>query len=179
MASKKKPTMVAKKTKPAFFTWLRSGLRSLSRKHPPIFEALAEAKKPYVGDNPRQRFCYTCALCGSDFPAKGVAVDHRVECGTLTCWDDVAPFMQRLFCEKSGLDILCHTCHDAKTFASKYDVTMEEAFLQKKVIALIKEKTAKQLLAYLKQHGYDGLLVSNAEKRKKLVELILRGELRE
>lgn len=159
-----------------FFTWLRSGLRSMSRRYPPIYEALAAAKEPYVGDNVRQKFAYRCAACDGVFPAKMVAVDHRVDCGSLTSWQDVVGFMERLFCKKEGLDILCHSCHDCKTYQTKYNVTREEAVLQKATIALIKEKTPKQLLAYLKENGYGGASVSNSEKRKQLVYEILKGE---
>lgn len=175
--------MATKKTKPNLFTFLRSGLRSLSRKHAPIYEALAEAKTTYKGKptdadyNPRQRFAYRCAMCHSEFPAKGVAIDHREDCGKLASWDDVAGFMQRLFCEKDGLDVLCHTCHDAKTMATKQNITMEEAFLRKRVLAVIKDKSSAQLLAYLKKHKYDGVAVSNAKKREAAVYEILKGEM--
>jgi hypothetical protein len=174
--------MAAKKPKANLFTFLRSGLRSLSRKHAPIYEALADAKTAYKGKptdadyNPRQRFAYRCAMCHSEFPAKGVAIDHRVDCGRLANWDDVAGFMQRLFCDKSGLDVLCHTCHDAKTMATKQNITMEEAFLRKKVLAVIKDKSPEKLLAYLKTKGYYGASVSNKEKREAAVYEILKGE---
>ena len=174
--------MTTKKPKPNLFTFLRSGLRSLSRKHAPIYEALADAKTTYKGKpsdadyNPRQRFAYHCAMCHAEFPAKGVAIDHRTDCGKLSGWEDVAGFMQRLFCDKSGLDVLCHTCHDAKTMATKQNITMEEAFLRKRVLAVIKDKSPEKLLAYLKTKGYYGALVSNKEKREAAVYEILKGE---
>lgn len=178
MASKKK---VKKKAAPfddkKFFTWLRSGLRSMSRRYPPIFEALAAAKEAYKGDNVRQKFCYRCACCNGLFSAKEVSVDHRVDCGSLQSWKDVQSFMERLFCKKEGLDVLCNSCHDIKTYSTKYGVSLEEAALQKSVINLIKSKTPKQLLAFLQEYGYNGCNVSNSVKRKALVETILRGEL--
>lgn len=162
-----------KKVKPNFFVWLRSQLRSVSRKHPPIYEALAEAKRPYKGDNARQKFVYCCALCGSDFPAKQVSVDHRVDCGSLLGWDDVQGFMERLFCEKSGLDVLCDSCHSQKTYSSRYDVTMEEAKHCLDVIAFMKQPKEK-VLAYLGSKGHDGASVSNEAKRKALVSELLK-----
>lgn len=174
--------MATKKPKPNLFTFLRSGLRSLSRKHAPIYEALADAKTTYKGKptdadyNPRQRFAYRCAVCHSEFPAKGVAIDHRVDCGKLASWDDVAGFMQRLFCDKEGLDVLCHPCHDAKTLCSKQGITMEEAFLRKRVLSKIKENSPEKLLAYLKKNGYDGCVVSNKAKREAAIYEILKGE---
>lgn len=174
--------MAAKKPKPNLFTFLRSGLRSLSRKHAPIYEALADAKTTYKGKptdadyNPRQRFAYRCAMCHSEFPAKGVAIDHRVDCGRLAGWEDVSGFMQRLFCDKGGLDVLCHPCHDAKTMATKQNITMEEAFLRKRVLSKIKENSPEKLLAFLSKHNYNGAAVSNAKKREAAVYEILKGE---
>ena len=160
------------KKKLEFFTWLRSGLRSISRKHAPIYEALAAAKRPYVGDNPRQKVCYECAKCFKTYAAKEVAVDHRIDCGTLKCWDDVKTFMERLFCSKEGLDVLCHTCHDAKTLAAKKGVSFEEAKLLKEVIAIIKENNVDDIVDFCYSYGYFDC--SNAAKRKDNVEAILK-----
>lgn len=164
-----------KKVKPNFFIWLRSGLRGMSRKHQPIYEALADAKRPYKGSNVRQKFVYRCALCGGDFPAKEVSVDHRIDCGSLLGWEDVQGFMERLFCEKSGLDVLCDSCHSCKTYSSRYNVTMEEAKHCLDVIAFMKQPK-EEVLAYLAGHGYNGSAVSNEQKRKALVSELLKGE---
>jgi hypothetical protein len=174
MASKKSVDDTKK-----FFTWLRSGLRNLSRRHAPIYEALAASKQKYCvkptedGYNSRQKFSYKCAKCHGLFSAKEVAVDHRVDCGSLLSWDDVAGFMERLFCKKEQLDVLCHTCHDLKTAMTRYGWTEEQAIFQKKLIAFMKQPTDK-VLAFLSTHGYNGTSVSNAAKRKALVEQILK-----
>ena len=49
---------MATKKKPDLFVWLRSGLRRLSRRYPPIYEALAAAEVPYVGENKRKKWLY-------------------------------------------------------------------------------------------------------------------------
>ena len=51
-----------------------------------------------------------------------------------------------------------------------------EAILRKRVIKLIKDLSAKELLAYLHCRGYNGVAVSNAAKREKHVYEILQGE---
>lgn len=179
MAGRKKPAKASKKKpKPNFFVWLRSGLRSLSRKHQPIYEALADAKRPYKGSNARQKFVYCCALCGGDFPAKEVSVDHREECGSLLGWDDIQGFMERLFCEKQGLDVLCDSCHSCKTYSSRYDVTMEEARYCLDVIAFMKQPK-EEVVAFLAENGYNGSAVSNEAKRKALVSVLLKEKLNE
>lgn len=177
----KRPTKKPKPTKKPpfdekkFFTWLRSGLRNMSRRFPSIYEALADAKEPYVGENPRQRFAYRCAACDGLFAAKGVAVDHRIDCGSLASWQDVQGFIQRLFCTKEGLDILCHTCHDAKTYSAKHNVSLEEAKVAKAVLAFLKDNTTKKVVAYLNQMDYND--TSNLDKRRKALTEIYTKEL--
>lgn len=156
-----------------FFTWLRSALRSASRRYPPIYEALAAAKRPYTGNNPRQKVCYECAACGTLASTKEVAVDHRVDCGKLTSWDDVQGFMERLFCGKEGLDVLCHECHDRKTYMTKHNVSMEEATLMKAVLLLLKG-SKKDILALALKNGYNEQDVSNDTKRREVVYNILK-----
>ena len=169
--------MAAKKKKPTdFFVWLRSGLRSMSRRYPAIYESLARAKRPYKGPGPnkRQKVCYECAVCGGLFSGSEVAVDHRIDCGALKSWGDVQGFMERLFCSTEGLDVLCHADHDAKTYATKHNVSLEEAKIQKKILAFIKARTITQLKAYLTKHGFKD--VSNSTQRRAAVEEIIRRE---
>ncbi len=159
-----------------FFVWLRSSLRKISQRHPPIYEALAAAKRPYVGDNPRQKVCYQCAKCKGLFSAKQVAVDHREECGVLSCWEDVQGFMQRLFCEKDGLDILCHTCHDIKTYMFKHGVTEDEATLEKELIAIFKNENKDDIVQFILDYDWhEEYNVNNEANRKAAVRSILKG----
>lgn len=172
MATKKKSVKKPYDDK-QFFVWLRSALRSASRKYPPIFQALAAAKRPYTGNNPRQKVCYECASCGIMASTKEVAVDHRIDCGKLSSWDDVQGFMERLFCGPNGLDVLCHICHDRKTYSSKHNVSMEEAALMKDVLLLLK-KPVKDIIVFCKDYGYTDAQLSNASKRREVVYNILK-----
>src|SRR5689334_11990647 len=71
--------MPKKDKKPVeFYTWLRSGLRKLSRRWSAIYEALDKAKVPYKGDNKRRKWSYVCAECDMLFESKQVAVDHKI-----------------------------------------------------------------------------------------------------
>lgn len=172
MSTKKPKKAPEPFTEKKLFVWLRSALRSASRRYPPIYEALAAAKEPYIGTNTKQKVCYRCAACNNTFPSKEVAVDHRVDCGCLASWEDVQGFVQRLFCAKEGLDILCHDCHDAKTYSTKYGVSLSEAKLMKDVLAICK-KPVKEILAFCLDYGYNEQELSNAVKRKAAVTAIL------
>lgn len=108
-------------TEGRFNSFIKSGLRSLSCKWPPRYEALDEA---FVGKrvNPKTGRLgkhYRCKHCGEVFPAKEVQVDHIdpvVPLTGFTDWDDI---ISRMFCEKEGLQVLCNTCHDTKTRQEK------------------------------------------------------------
>lgn len=162
-------------TERQLLTWLRSAMRKASRRYPPIYEALDAAKEPYVGPNPRQKICYRCADCQETFTAKQVAVDHIVDCGSLTSWDDIQGFMQRLFCTAEGLQVLCDGCHDVKTYMTKYGVTKEEAILVKEIIKIEKSFSKEALVEELLERGYTKQECSNAEKRKECVRKELIG----
>lgn len=170
--------MTKKKKEFNFYTFLRQGLRSLTRKFPPIYECLAKAKRPAPPDAPpRQRVAYECNICKGLFPAKQVSVDHVLDAGSLLSKEDITPFIERLFCGADGLQVLCKTCHDAKSLASKQGISFEEALIEKQVLAILKNK--QDTLDILAQHGYSGDAVSNQEKRRKLLRELFSKETKE
>lgn len=81
----------------------------------PIREAFERARRPNQSSNARLKWEYQCADCKDWFPAKEVEIDHINEAGSLTCADDLPGFVERLFCEVDGLQVLCTTCHNKKT----------------------------------------------------------------
>lgn len=168
------PKKSTKAKKPVnFYQWLRSGLRSLSRKWPAIYEALAAAKVPYKGENKRRQWSYKCAMCSQLFESKMVAVDHKIPAGAMSCKEEVGDFVERLFCAPSGLQVLCHECHDCKTMMDKVGCTFEEARLQKDVIAICKQPV-KNVKEFCYDYGYDESQLSNPDKRRAAVTEILQ-----
>ena len=159
-----------------FYVFLRQGLRSLSRRWPPVYQCLAAAKRPAPKDSPpRQKVAYECAICGRLNTAKNTAVDHRVPAGQLLCAEDIQGFIERLFCGVDGLQAICKdTCHRYKTLAERLNVSFEEAKLEAAVIDMLKNKA--KTLAYLREKGYTGVAVSNDTKRRALLREILKGE---
>lgn len=96
-------------------------LRQGTRRYPPKFETLNEAKteKRINPKSKRLAQFYLCATCCGEFPAKEVAVDHIqsvVGPEGFTTWDE---FVNRLFCDKDNLQCLCHSCHKIKTDEEK------------------------------------------------------------
>jgi len=99
-------------TEARFFAFLRSGLRQMSRRWPPLVRhAMVAVRRKNESDNKRLKWEFQCATCRAWRPAKQVEVDHIVPCGSLKSFDDLRGFTERLFCEAEGLRVLCNVCH--------------------------------------------------------------------
>ena len=102
-------------TEAAFWSFLRSGLRQMSRRWPPLVRHVwLEHRRPNQSANLRLTWEFQCSECAGWFKRKGMQADHIVPCGSLRSWDDWVPFATRLFCEKKLLRILCAECHQER-----------------------------------------------------------------
>jgi 5-methylcytosine-specific restriction endonuclease McrA len=106
-------------TESAFWSFIRSALRQKSRWWKPITECKMKARRAYKGPSKRQKFEYQCNSCKEWFPEKQINVDHIKPAGSLNCKEDLAGFVERLFCELDNLQVLCEKCHDVKTKLEK------------------------------------------------------------
>jgi len=101
-----------------FNSFVTSILRSGSRRWPPKYQVLNEAKteKAINAKSGRLAQHYRCNGCGKEFPAKDVQVDHITPIGYDKSWDD---WINGLFCERENLQVLCKPCHKEKTQLEK------------------------------------------------------------
>lgn len=104
-------------TEARFMSFIKGMLRQGTRRWAPISETMKDARV--------SRGLYECAKCKRHVPPtikegrkriKNVAVDHidpivDPEKG-FTTWDDC---IERMFCEKENLQLLCKECHDEKS----------------------------------------------------------------
>jgi hypothetical protein len=63
---------------------------------------------------------YKCACCGDIVGPKDYVLDHiepivPVETG-FTTWDD---YINRMFCDESGFQLICKVCHDSKSLVER------------------------------------------------------------
>jgi len=105
-------------TESAFWSMIRSALRQKSRWWKPIGKAKEKARRACKSCG-RQKWEYQCNYCKEWFPDKEINVDHILPAGTLRCSADLPGFVDRLFCEVAGLQVLCSDCHDKKTKLEK------------------------------------------------------------
>jgi 5-methylcytosine-specific restriction endonuclease McrA len=101
-------------TEAGFWGMIRSALRRYSMYWKPIKAKKEQNRKPYKGLNKRQKWVYTCEICKREIKEKEIEIDHIVECGNLSK-ATAGEFIERLFCEIDGLQILCKECHQLKT----------------------------------------------------------------
>lgn len=91
----------------------------------PVSIVKQESRRAVKGGG-KQKWEYQCNICKGWFKGTEIQVDHIIEAGSLSCKEDVGDFIERLFCEKDGLQVICHkredgvtSCHHIKTFKQK------------------------------------------------------------
>ena len=94
-----------------YFGFIRSSLRSAFTKWGPKHAAKKLAKVAYNQ--------YECCECEGIFPSKEVEVDHIIPAGSLKTYDDLPGFVERMFVEADGFQVLCKSCHQLKTNAER------------------------------------------------------------
>ena len=105
-------------TESQYFSKIRSILRSGFRYWKPMQLALEAVSRPSQSLNKRIKKEYQCAKCKKWYKRADVEIDHKVECGSLTNYEDIVPFIQRLTKENvDAYQILCKPCHKLKTDA--------------------------------------------------------------
>lgn len=113
-----------KKKANSFKEWVIWQLRRLSYRWPARSEAFrlaAASRQDYEtytrGAAPKRvRNFYWCALCEGVFTRKQVSADHiDPVIDPKKGFIDFDVYIRRLFCGPEGFQIICASCHDAKT----------------------------------------------------------------
>jgi cytochrome c553 len=104
-------------TEARFNSFIKGALRSASQRWPPKYEKLNEA---FVGkqinkSTGRLAKHFKCASCHEDFPQKEIEVNHITPVVPVSGFDSWDGVVERLFCEKDGLEVVCKTCHRSIT----------------------------------------------------------------
>lgn len=127
-------------------TWIMATLRRASYRWPARNEAVKLARV--------DRGLYKCAMCEGTFLQKETAIDHiepvvpfnGFPMHPLTTEPDWTIIIDRLFCDVTGFQILCHQCHDSKTMSEdtlRANYNKERKDLEKEEKKLAKSKKIK------------------------------------
>jgi hypothetical protein len=130
---KKKTEPILSTSDKRFRTTLIQVLRRFSKFWAPKNSVLKKARIA--------RGIYQCSTCSKVVGNKEIKVDHIepvVPVTGFSTWDDI---IERLFCEESGLQAICATCHTEKT--SKENVDRKRWRKEKAVLQYFKEKIEK------------------------------------
>lgn len=105
-----------------FRSFVISALRTATRKWPAKFQTLKEANTGRRTNKKTGKLAYhyQCAGCRKEFVQSDIQVDHIFPVVDpqhgFQGWDT---YIDRMFCEKQGLQVLCKTCHSQKTQVEK------------------------------------------------------------
>lgn len=105
-------------TEAKFRSFVISALRAASRRWPVKWTVLKSALVGKSVNTKTGKFAqhYRCSHCRATFPAADVVVDHiQPVVDTMkgfTTWDE---YVERMFVEAEGLQVLCKGCHKEKT----------------------------------------------------------------
>ena len=107
-------------TEAGYWGWLRSQLRKISQKWPPIYEVKKLATRAATPEEVKMfggkiKKVVQCNKCKNWFPDKKTSVDHVIPCGSCRSVNDIGPFVERLTVEVDRLQVLCNDCHKEKT----------------------------------------------------------------
>lgn len=113
-------------TKSRFNSFIKSALRTASVRWEPRYTTLNDA---FVGkqinkSTGRLAKHFECSRCQGHFPQKEVEVNHKIPVVPVEGFDSWDAVIERMFCEKNELEVLCKPCHKI--------VTAEENVLRKK-----------------------------------------------
>lgn len=97
-------------TEARYFGFIRSALRAAFMKYP-VKHQVKKNCMQLTDEGSR----YKCQGCGELFRSNQVQVDHIEPCGSLKTFDDLPGFVERMFCEADGFQLLCKDCHQSKT----------------------------------------------------------------
>lgn len=157
-------------------TQLRSAVRQVWMYHPTKLSFMMKKSFPDMDMTTRTKWLIPCSMCKNNFKLTDVACDHKKGEHSLKTFDDLIDFANSILgVSHDDLDILCHNCHNCKTFSERYGVTLEEAFKEKPVIAKINQKVAVQKKELLKA-GYLAKDITNEEKRRNCYRELLNKE---
>lgn len=94
--------------------WIKRYVELLSYKWPPRTKALQKARRKSKLADKRVKWEYKCNHCNKWFKNKDIQVDHIIPKGRYS-QETFFIWLDRLFCETDGFQILCVPCHKKKS----------------------------------------------------------------
>ena len=167
------------------FAWSKSIFR---------LDFLNKHSKKIKNDNPRsaKRFPYVtkyeCNICKGLFSSNAIELDHVKDENSMRTLEDATTFFKNIaFPAYSDLQILCKDkkkkvngkntivsfgCHGIKTYASRYNVSFEQARIEKQFIQIKKDK---KVIDNIKAFNVQSIPKLKKDQESLLRELLLEN----
>jgi hypothetical protein len=153
---------------------IRGAIRKVWMRFPSKLHFLQTRAILDTNPDTRTKWLYRCEKCRGLFKQTDVNVDHRQGENPCAKLEDVASYAQALLgVGPEDLQLLCLECHANKTHAERYNLSEEDAKIDRQVIAIEKTKTAG-VIAWLQERGV--VPGKNAKERKQQLTEQLRKE---
>ena len=171
------------KTRAAVLSWLRGGIRrSLWNRSPQKLEFIKKNRIRIPNPNPKGKvkeiWGGVCGLTGEVLPLSELDVDHKAGNNSLLSLEDVRPFIEAIaLVTEDELMLVGKDAHKVKSHSERKGISFEEALVEKRVIAMEKDKS---LVPFLLENGYnsDDSIGKNAkQRRQQAIEILMsQGE---
>ena len=155
---------------------------------------LSQHAKKVKNDNPRsvKRFPYVtkyeCNICKGLFTANAIELDHIKDENPMKSLEDATTFFKTIALPSyDDLQILCKDnrktvkgkktttyfgCHGIKTYAARYNVSFEQARIEKEFIQIKKDK---KVVDNIRQYGVHSIPKLKKDQESLLRELLLES----
>lgn len=158
---------------------IRSSIRKSWMQNPVRLLKLEIARIPDMNESTRTKWLWECCNCKNKFKGGEVQTDHIKGEHQLKTLKDVEPYARSILdVTLDDLQIMCIPCHETKTYAERFNMSFEDAKLEKLVIAWQKKNNVAQQKEFLYSIGYTGSdhLISNGNKRKNAYRTYLKEQ---
>lgn len=144
---------------------LRSAIRQVWMRHPVKLAYLMERTYPDMNPDTRTKWLVDCEHCNRVCKLSEIEVDHIHGEHPLQRFDQLVAFADSILgVTHDDIRVVCKQCHETLTYAERYNITFEEALIEKEVIKKAKLPVTKQK-EELKGFGYLESDVTNQPKR--------------
>lgn len=167
------------KTRAQYFTWLRGALRQLWSSYPlrqewkkrqlrPVTKIEREERKFH----PSTKNVGQCHYCKEWFAGSKLEVDHKQESSGCKTKEEAESFLWHCGGQTGDFWVLaCKPCHKIKTYSASKGISFEQARVEKRIIALMKDKKSVDKL--LTSHS---LPCNNNNVRKESLRKLIEEE---
>ncbi|MND47887.1 hypothetical protein D3C80_387930 [compost metagenome] len=170
------------KTEAMYLSWIRGGIRRyLWAKNPVKLEFVKEARVMIQNPNVKLRkgrpkvWGGVCEICKKEYILKNMEVDHRTGEYSMRKIEDIQKFVEGIvFVRKEDLALLCKPCHKIKTYSERFEMSQEDAAIEKEAIAICKGKAPAVKLWITKRGETPARTVK--ERREQVTRMLKEGK---